>query len=105
MPETGEGGAQKPSPSPFAEVPLRPEAAIAEKSAEPGGELPMPRPGDPFNFRPARDHSLSSLPRAGLAREPAPSLSLGEPRASSQPSRLDASQPEISLDFGEESIK
>jgi cyclic-di-GMP phosphodiesterase TipF (flagellum assembly factor) len=64
----------------------------------------MPRPGDPFNFRPARDPSLSSLARTRLAREAGPSLSLGEPRAA-QPSRLDASQPEISLDFVEESIK
>ena len=62
----------------------------------------MPRPGDPFNFRPSRDPSLSSLSRSGLAREPAPSLSLGEPRVGAQPSLLDPSQPEMSVELIQE---
>ncbi len=105
QPETGEDSdASRPRPS-LPEPPARTEAAVAEKSARAPEELPMPRPGDPFNFRPSRDPSLSSLSRSGLAREPAPSLSLGEPRSGAQPSLLDPSQPEISVDFVEESIK
>jgi cyclic-di-GMP phosphodiesterase TipF (flagellum assembly factor) len=71
--------------------------ADAEKSA---GELPLPRSAAPFSFRPSREPEFAPATPPGLT---APSLA-GVGKAT-DPNLHDASQPEISADFVEASIK
>ena len=85
--------------SPAAEVPRRAEAP------RPAEELPQPRPGDPFNFRPSREPALSSLAFAGPAGEAVPLASAGERRAGDLPGLPDESQPEMSVELIQDLIK
>ena len=99
----------------------RPHSPVAESAhraepPRPADELPMPRPDDPFNFRPSRQPSLSPLSplsRLGSSREPALALSDTEPRAGelpgaspgAAPSPPDTSQPEMSVELIQDLIK
>jgi cyclic-di-GMP phosphodiesterase, flagellum assembly factor TipF len=73
----------------------RAEAAPPQSTpSQPGS----PQPGNPFNFRPSRDPALSSLF--------SPGASAPDPRSSPPPPvPANGLQPEISVDFVEESIK
>ena len=97
-------GADRPL-SPASEAARWAEAAITEPP-RPADELPQPRPGDPFNFRPSREPSLSP---AGLTRDPAGPLSARESRAGElpglPPDLADASQPEMSVELIQDLIK
>ena len=96
--ETREAFGTNRPPSLAAEAARWAEAAITAKPLRPADELPLPRLGDPFNFRPSREPALSPPLQSSPARS-----SAGE--AAQSPSLLDASQPEISVDFVEELIK
>jgi cyclic-di-GMP phosphodiesterase, flagellum assembly factor TipF len=92
MDEATPVGATLPLPaSPAEELARWAEAAPAD-AGKTTDELPTPRSATPFSFRPSREPGF--VP-PGLT---APSLGAA-------PSRLGAAQPEISVDFVEESIK
>jgi cyclic-di-GMP phosphodiesterase TipF (flagellum assembly factor) len=88
-------------PPPGTEAARRVETAIPEK-ARPADERPLSQLGDPFNFRPSREPSLSF---ADAPLNAVPPLSLGGARAVEPPRLPDALQPEMSVEFIEESIK
>jgi len=88
-------------PAPATEAARWAEAAIPEP-ARPSDALPQPPVVDPFNFRPSREPSLAYPAVAPGSASPLP---LGERQAIEPRRPTDASEPEISVDFVEESIK
>jgi cyclic-di-GMP phosphodiesterase TipF (flagellum assembly factor) len=87
-------------PPPAAEITRRPEPP-APQGVKPGGELPPTRPANPFNFRPSREPGFSPSQQPTLPTPPPGTA----PQATMPAGPLEFSQPEISVDFVEESIK